>query len=199
MLTGTYLPGRTAVHRAPIGLKFILLAAYTTVLLVNRSPAAQAALTAVVVLGYAVARFGPRVLLAQVAPLRWILLVLVPFQVWTGGWREAALTTGSLVLAVAAASLVTLSTRINDMLDSMVEGLGLLRRFGVDPERVGLLLALAIRAIPVLADLLRQSREARAARGMERSLRALLTPVLNRSIRHAQGVGEALMARGVDD
>ncbi len=199
MLTGTFLPGNSPLHRAPVWSKFVLLAVYTTVLLVMRTPVAQAVLAAVVAGGYGLARFGPRVLLAQVAPLRWILLVLIPFQVWTAGWRDASLTTGSLVLAIAAASLVTLTTRINDMLESLIRGMGVLRPVGVDPERVALLLALAIRAIPVLADLLRQSREARAARGMDRSLRALLTPVMNRSIRHAQGVGEALMARGVDD
>lgn len=199
MLTGTYLPGDSLPHRAPVWLKFVLLAAYTTVLLLLRTPVTQGVLAAVVAGGYALARFGPRVLLAQVAPLRWMLLVLIPFQVWTTGWVVAGLTTGSLVLAIAAASLVTLTTRINDMLESLIRGLGLLRPVGVDPERVALVVALTIRAIPVLADLLRQSREARAARGMERSVRALLTPVLNRSIRHAQGVGEALMARGIDD
>lgn len=199
MLTGTYLPGNSPVHRAPVWLKFALLAAYTTVLLLWRTPAGQGWLLGTLVVGYALARFGPRVLLRQVAPVRWILLVLIPFQVWSSGWEQAGLTTGSLVLAIAAASLVTLSTRINDMLESLVRGMSWLRPLGVDPERVGLLVALAIRAIPVLADMLRQSREARAARGLERSLRALVTPVMNRTIRHAQGVGEALAARGVDD
>lgn len=199
MLTGTYLPGNTLAHRAPVWSKFALLAVFTSVLLVLRTGPVQLALAAVVLAGYALAGFGPGVLVRQVWPLRWILVVLVPLQVLSTGWENAALMIGSLVLAVAAASLITLTTRINDMLDSMVRGMGVLQPLGVDPERVGLLMALAIRAIPVLAGLLRESHEARASRGMERSMRALLTPTANRSIRYAQGVGEALVARGVDD
>ncbi len=199
MLTGTYLPGTSPLHRAPVWAKFALLALYTSVLLVVRNPMAQAVLATMVALGYAVASFGLRIMIDQVMPLRWILLVLIPLQVWSAGWYPAVLTTGSLVLAVAAASLLTLTTRINDMLESMIRGMQVLRPLGVDPERVALLMALTIRSIPVIADLVRQSQEARAARGLERSLRALLTPVVNRSIQQAQGVGEALMARGIDD
>ncbi len=128
-----------------------------------------------------------------------VVVLLTPLQVWSAGWYQAGLTIGSLVLAVAVASLLTVTTRINDMLDSMVAGLQVLRPLGVDPDRVALLLALAIRSIPVIATALQQSQEARAARGLDRSLRALLTPTMNRTIRYAQGVGEALMARGLDD
>ncbi len=199
MLTGTYLPGDSLLHRAPIWAKFVVLAVFTSALLLVRLPMVHAALAVVLIAGYAVARFGPRVLVDQVRPLRWILILLIPLQVWSAGWEQAGLTISSLVLAVAAASLLTLTTRIHDMLESMVTGMQVLRPLGVDPERVALLLALSIRSIPVLATLLRQSHEARAARGMQRSVRALLTPAVNRSIRHAQGVGEALMARGVDD
>ncbi|MBK7722615.1 MAG: energy-coupling factor transporter transmembrane protein EcfT [Austwickia sp.] len=199
MLTGSYLPGTSVVHHAPVWLKFVILAAYTSVLLLVREPVVYLALSVLAVTGYAVAGFGPRVLAGQVWPLRWIVVLLTPLQVWSAGWYQAGLTIGSLVLAVAVASLLTVTTRINDMLDSMVAGLQVLRPLGVDPDRVALLLALAIRSIPVIATVLQQSQEARAARGLDRSLRALLTPTMNRTIRYAQGVGEALMARGLDD
>ena len=70
------------------------------------------------------------------------------------------------------------------------------RRIGVDPDRVALLLALTIRAVPVIAATLQEARDARRARGLERSTRALVTPVVVRTIRHADRVGEALAARG---
>jgi biotin transport system permease protein len=74
-----------------------------------------------------------------------------------------------------------------------------LRRVGVQPERVSLLLALTIRAVPVLVGTLSDVRDARRARGLERSPRALLVPVVLRTMRHADRLGEALVARGVDD
>ncbi|WP_197481036.1 energy-coupling factor transporter transmembrane component T, partial [Rhodococcus sp. EPR-157] len=74
-----------------------------------------------------------------------------------------------------------------------------LRRFGVDPDRVGLMLALAIRCIPILATIVHEVSEARKARGLQWSMTALATPVLVRALRTADAMGDALIARGVDD
>jgi biotin transport system permease protein len=113
--------------------------------------------------------------------------------------RTAVVVTGSLLLAVAAAGLVTLTTRTQDLLDAVVAALRPLRRVGVDPERVGLLLALTIRSVPVLVGLAGDVRDARRARGAERSVRAFAVPLVIRAVRHADRLGEALAARGVDD
>ena len=61
---------------------------------------------------------------------------------------------GSLLLTVAIAALVTLTTRVTAMLD--VFG-GCCDRFHrwVDPDRVGLLLALTIRCIPLMVGIVR--------------------------------------------
>ena len=77
--------------------------------------------------------------------------------------------------------------------------LGPLRRVGVDAERIGLMLALAVRSIPVLVGLAEEVRQARAARGVQRSVRAFAVPFTIRALRHADRLGEALAARGVDD
>ena len=63
----------------------------------------------------------------------------------------------------------------------------------------GLAVALVIRSIPVIVELSRTAREARMARGMQRSVRAFVTPLVIRTVRHADRVGEALIARGIDD
>jgi biotin transport system permease protein len=138
-------------------------------------------------------------LLDQVRPLRWVVVLLVPFQWWTAGWRAAVVVIGTMVALVAAAGLVTLTTRMTALLDLLEVLLRPLRRVGVQPERVSLLLALTIRAVPVLVGTLSDVRDARRARGLERSPRALLVPVVLRTMRHADRLGEALAARGVDD
>jgi len=148
---------------------------------------------------YGLGGFGPRTLAAQVWPLRWFVLCLLPFQWWTAGWQVAVTVVGTLVVAVAGAALVSLTTRVTDLLDVIERMLGPARAVGVDPERVALLLALTIRAVPVIAGTLHEARDARRARGLERSTRALVTPIVVRTIRHADRVGEALAARGIDD
>ncbi len=70
---------------------------------------------------------------------------------------------------------------------------------GVDPERIGLLLSLGIRSVPVVVGLAEEVREAQLARGLGMSPRAFAVPLVVRSLRHADALGEALAARGVDD
>ena len=111
------------------------------------------------------AGWSPLVALEQVRPLRWLLLVLVPFQVWTAGWEAALVVVGTLVVAVAAACLVTLTTRVSDLLDTLVRLLAPLRLAGFDPERAGLALALAVRSVPVIGAAAREVADARRARG----------------------------------
>ncbi|GAB2673835.1 CbiQ family ECF transporter T component [Thalassiella azotivora] len=199
MLTGLYVPGRSPLHRAAAGAKLTALVVFSTLLVAFRSPAGVLVATAVVVTATVVARLPARTLVAQVWPLRWVVLLLVPFQLWTAGWRTAVAVVGTLVVAVAAASVVTLTTRVSEMMGALTRALRPLRPLGVDPERVALVLSLTVRAIPVVAGAFAEAREARRARGLDRSTRALVTPVVVRTVRHADRVGEALAARGLDD
>ncbi len=198
-MIGLYRRGDSPLHRLPAWVKLLGLAVFTTALMMGRSPTAVLVGAVTAVAGYRVAGWGPRVLFSQLWPLRWILLLLIPFQWWTGGWQVVVVAVGTLVVAIAAASLVTLTTRVSDLLTVFVTLLQPLRAVGVDPERAGLALALTVRAVPVLATLAREAGQARSARGLERSPRALLVPFVVRSVRHAQRTGDALTARGVDD
>jgi biotin transport system permease protein len=198
-MIGLYRPGTSVVHRASAGLLLAVLLVGTTALVLVRSPAAVLVAAVVTAVGYALAQVPASAALAQVWPLRWFALVLVPLQWWSGGWPQVVTVVGTMVVTVAAAALVTLTTRVSDMLDVCVRLLQPLRRVGVDPERVGLALALTVRAVPVIADTFAQARDARRARGLERSPRALLVPLVLRTVRHADRLAEALAARGVDD
>jgi biotin transport system permease protein len=198
-MIGLYVPGDSVVHRLPAGAKFAGLALLLLVLGVAPGLWPIAAGAVVVTLATAASRVGAGAVVAQVRPLLWVLVPLAAFQTWLAGPAAAARVTGGLLLAVAAAGLLTLTTRTEALLDALVGVLRPLRRVGVDPDRVGLVLALAVRSVPVLAGLAAQVREARAARGGERSLRAFAVPLVIRALRHADRLGEALAARGVDD
>ena len=199
MLTGGYQPGTSLLHRAGAGVKLFGLLVLSTALVVWRLPVMVLVCLCVVVVLYGVGGFGIRTFAAQVWPLRWFVLFLLPFQWWTAGWQAAVGIVGTLVLAVLGAGLVSLTTRVTDLLDVVTRLLQPARAVGVDPDRVALLLTLTIRAVPVIAGTLQEARDARRARGLERSTRALVTPVVVRTIRHADRVGDALAARGVDD
>jgi biotin transport system permease protein len=199
MLTGTYRPGTSLLHRSGAGAKLLGLLVFSTVLVAFKSPITVLVGLILVAGMYGIGGFGVRTLGAQVWPLRWFVLFLLPFQWWTAGWQAAFVVVGTLVVAVVGAGLVSLTTRVTDLLDVIARLLEPARAIGVGPDRVALLLALTIRAVPVIAATLHEARDARRARGLEHSTRALVTPVVVRTIRHADRVGEALAARGIDD
>ncbi len=196
---GLYSPGSSVLHRARAGVKLAVAGLLMVALVTWLGPWELAAIAGVTLLGYLLSGVGWRVGLAQVWPMRWFVLVLLGVQVLIADLERAVLTVGSLVVAVALAGLVTVTTRVSDMLTAFVAVLGPTRHVGVDPERVALLLALGIRAVPVVARLGREVREAQVARGLRMGPRTYAVPLTVRALRHADALGEALLARGIDD
>ena len=197
-MIGLYRPGTSVLHRARAGLKLLALLGAVTVIVLLQTPWQLGIAAVVIAAGFAIARIPARVAAAQLWPLRWLLLLTAVFQVIFAGPDRALMVCGTLLLTVAAAALVTLTTRVTAMLDLCR---WLLRPFGrwVDADRVGLLLALTIRCVPLLATVVSEVSAARKARGQGFSLRAMAAPVVVRALRTADEMGAALVARGVDD
>lgn len=192
---GTYCPGVSVLHRLPVGAKVLALLFMTSALLLLRSVPAVLIGALVVAAGYALARIPLRLALAQAWPLRWVVAILIPAQAWLSGWQAAVVVVGTMLVTVLLAGLVTLTTRVSDLLAWTDRALARLPA----GETISLILVLTIRAVAVLSEVLQQAHEARVARGVQWSARALVTPVVIRSIGYAHGLGEALMARGLDD
>jgi biotin transport system permease protein len=128
-----------------------------------------------------------------------VAVLLLAFNAWQNGWPHAVEVVGDLLALILAATVLTATTAVNDLLDTIVRALGPFRRFGVDPERVGLAFSLALRALPGTLDLAAETRDAARARGLERSLRARTTPLVLRVVARARDTGEAMHARGIAD
>ena len=199
-----YVPGRIAVHRAPAGGKLLALAGLGIALFAVPSlPAAAAALAAVVAVGWGAARLPARVLAAHVRPvLGWAVLLFAVHAV-TGDLATAAATALRLVALVLAAAVVTCTTRVTALVAVVERLCAPLALVGVSPARIGLVLAMALRFVPLVAERAARVREAHAARGGSlrgvRGTAALVVPLLVQVLRLAHTVGEALDARGADD
>ncbi len=196
---GLYLPGTSPVHRAPAGLKLAVLVAVGAVSFLLDTVGQVGTALALVALGYRSAGVSVGGLLRQARPLLWLLVAVGGFHLLVNGWARALVVTGVILVLVLLAGLVTLTTRTTDLVDTLVRALAPLRRVGVDPQRVGLLLALSIRSVPVVVGIAEEVRDAQRARGLHGSPRAYAVPLVIRSLRHADALGEALVARGVDD
>lgn len=196
----TYQPGDSLLHRLPAGLKILLVCA----LILAVSLSVRDAWHVLPALGfaaalYAIGRIRPRAAWDQVRPVLPMLLAILVLQWIVADLDTALRVSGALLVAVAVAGLVALTTKVSDMLDAVTRAAQPLRRVGVSPDRVALVLVLTIRAIPLLARQLRQVTEARKARGLGMSIRALVVPTVLGALTTADQLGDALAARGVDD
>jgi biotin transport system permease protein len=84
------------------------------------------------------------------------------------------------------------------MLDAVVRAARPLRRW-VDPEVVALTLGVMLRSVPWVAGAFTEVRDSARARGLERSPRAVVVPVVLHTVAYARRTGEALAARGLTD
>ena len=175
---GLYVPGTSPLHRARAGLKLlVMIAAGVGSVFLHHAWQVPVAL-AVVLAAYAVAGLSLRTVGSQLRPLLWIGLVTAGFHVVVNGWERAVVVVGVLAVLVLLAALVTLTTRTTELVDAVVFG---------------------IRCVPVVVNLAEGVRDAQRARGLTASPRAFAVPLIVRSLRHADALGEALSARGLDD
>lgn len=196
----TYQPGNSLLHRLPAGLKILLVCVLilAAALTISEPWHVLPALGLTVVL-YAIGRIRPRAAWDQVRPVLPMLIAILLLQWLVADLDTALRVCGALLVAIAVAGLVALTTRISDMLDAVTRAAQPLRHVGVSPDRIALVLVLTIRAIPLLARQLRQVTEARKARGLGMSIRALVVPTVLGALTTADQLGDALAARGVDD
>ena len=204
MTLALYVPAASPVHRLPAGWKLLALAALSVVLFrVPTLPAVAGALGGVLVVGLGVARLPAATLARQGRAVLWWLVGLFVFHALVTDVMTGAVTVLRLLTLVLAAAVVTATTRVTEMV-AVIEWLcAPLRLVGVRPARIGLVIAMALRFIPVLIERADRIREAQAARGGSgrglRGLRTTVAPLLVQVLQMAATVSEALDARGADD
>lgn len=198
-LLGLHQPGTTWLHQLPASAKLVGLLAASIAVVVARGPVSGVVALAVAVVLAAWSGAGVRTLLRSLRVLLLMAALLLAYTAWQRGWERAVEVTADLLSLVVLATVVTVTTPVDEILDAVTRGLGPLQRLGVDPERVGLAFSLMIRAVPSTLDLAVETRDAARARGLERDPRARLVPLVIRSVAHARATGEALDARGLGD
>lgn len=198
-LFGSYVPGHTWLHRLGVGWKYLIVLLLTLpALIVANLPASLLSLLAATAV-----LISSGVNWRRALGLPGMLLILIAFlagyQLLTGHPELAVVINTNLVAAIYASRILTLTTPGPVLIDALVSALRPLRWLGVNPELVGLAVAVMLRSVPVLLDAFTQVRLAARARGRERNLFALVTPVVVRAVGQAQAVGSALAARGLGE
>jgi biotin transport system permease protein len=195
MLTLT-CPVETPLHRWPAGLKMAALVVGTTAMFLTGSlPVAAIAAIAVLALhltgGLRLVLHGLRMLW----PLWPFIAVAAAWHLWRGTPLLGVTVILQMLTAVMAANLVTMTTRLDDMIAVLTWVARPLSPI-LPPRRLALAVALVIRFTPDLmltADRLGQAWRARSSR---RPWHRLVPPLTLSAIDTADRVAEALRARG---
>jgi biotin transport system permease protein len=196
MLTLTS-PVETRFHGLPAGAKMAALCVVTAGLVFVASPGV---LAVVVLAALALMAAGGRVFLLHglrlLRPLWPFVLIVAGWHLWTGELRDGAAILLRLIAVVMLANLVTMTTRLSDMIGVIERLAAPLGRFGLSPRVLALAIALVIRFVPVLADRVGQIRDAIRARSPRRPGWRLMVPATLAALDDADHAAEALRARG---
>lgn len=193
-----YVPGRSPIHRLPAGIKLAGLAAGSSMLFVFPGiPVHAAELLAVLAL-FQVAGLPWKEVFDQLRPALVFLVPIFLFHVFLTDWVLGLETVLRILTLLLLAVIVTLTTRLSDMIDVLERIMRPMRFAGINPSKVGMMLSMVIRLIPLMMREAGEILEAQRARGLDRNAIALLVPLLIKALKMADDLSDAMDARGYD-
>ncbi|OPB30077.1 energy-coupling factor transporter transmembrane protein EcfT [Bartonella sp. WD12.1] len=193
-----YLPQDTFIHRLRPGVKLLFLTVCGTIISMVSSIPILGLFLLLVVLLYRIAKIPLSNMIRQLKLIGLLLVFIFIFQAIFNNWLTGLEVILHFIILIPLASLISFTTKISDMMNSIEAGLQPFRRFGINPSKLSMVLSMAIRFIPVVSEKFNEVREAQKARGLDTNIIALAIPVIIRIIRMASEVAEALEARSYD-
>ena len=184
------------LHKVPTGLKIAALLLTSMVLFPIQQSWIQMAILVVVMLLYASLGHGGLHQMTVVRPLRWLLLAIFLLQWWTVDINAALTLVARMISMILLANLVTLSTRMEDMIETIRPCFIPLRIFRVNPNRIAFAISLFIRFVPVLMTTMNALTDAWTARGGGLQRWKLIIPMMLTTLKMSDTVADAIAARG---
>ncbi|CAM1647508.1 ABC/ECF transporter [Bartonella apihabitans] len=191
--------GTTFVHRLPAGLKLFIVFFVSIGLFYFASLSLAIVSLIVVWFLFVLAGFPFFKPVLELKKISWLLVALFIVQYFSVNFESAALIVIRLSSLLLLATLVTLTTPFSRMMACFEKLFSFMRVFGVNPAKISLGLSLTLRFIAVFSDISQEVREAQKARGLEKSVFAVIMPVLIRSLKVQADVAAAIEARCFDE
>ncbi|SJL82612.1 energy-coupling factor transporter transmembrane component T family protein [Vibrio palustris] len=190
-------PVNTRAHHWPAGQKLAALCITTLTLFFIENIIIQASVLLLVLCLYALPGWSFFKHGWKALSLLFPFIVLVGiWHVWIGEYQEGATLILRLLSTVALANLVTMTTRLSDMVDVVSLITRPLQKIGLNPHALEVAIALVIRMTPVLITKGQSLKWAWQARSYKRSGWRILLPFTILALDDADHVADAIRARG---
>lgn len=198
-MVSLYMAGDSWAHRLSARLKLLGLFVLSLVVLpYTEWWVSLGLLTGSVLLYVSLGKRGIRSL-TVVRPLLWMLSIILIFHIVLGDAVLGVSTVMRLLAMVLLANFISITTRMEGLMDAVEPLFRPLRVFGISSRRVSLAVALVIRFVPVLMAVYASLQEAYKARTTKSNSWRLLAPFALHAIKMTEHVAEALTARGGAD
>ncbi len=218
---GQYFPGDTIVHKLDPRVKIILAIAYIVSLFFIKDYIYFGVMLLYLILVIFLSKIPPKFVLKGLKPLRWIILItfiinviftrgevlyqLGPISITAEGLNQAIFMAVRLILLIAGASLLTLSTSPIALTDGIERMFSPLQGMGFPAHELAMMMTIALRFIPTLLEETDKIMKAQVARGADfesgniikraMNLVPLLVPLFINAFRRADELAIAMEAR----
>ena len=185
------------MHKIPVPLKLGLLCVLTVLMFpINDWHVALLATVCVATIYLSAGVEFARIGLQRLKPLSYLLAIIFIYHVVTLRTVEGLTICLKLFATVGLANMVTMTSRLDDMM-AVVETLAKpFRRFGVTPRVIGFALGLVVRFTPIFIQKGQLLNEAWRARSAKKLSPRLIVPMALGALDDADRVADALRARG---
>jgi len=194
MLTTLYVDAESPIHKLPPGVKLLILTLVCTGVFVFDNWTVLVSTAVIVLTALLMAKIPLSTLWISIKPVIWVLSAIFLAQLFLTDIGFAVFVVLRFFVMILLATLVTLTTRTSDLMEGIETGLKFLPK-SVPVAQISLAISLCIRFIPKIRDIVEDVRNAQKARGMERDWKALAVPTVVRTLKSADEISEAIIAR----
>jgi biotin transport system permease protein len=148
---------------------------------------------------YALAALPAASLFAALKPVLFVCALLFALQLVFAGPIPAVATVLRVVGLVLLTSLVSLTTRLSDMINTLTRAIRRVAPSAVSAPKLALAIGLTIRFIPMLLSDIQEIQNARKTRGARGFGVLAIGPLIIKILRMTDALGNAIAARGFEN
>lgn len=218
---GQYYPGNTVMHRLDPRVKLLGTLVFVTTLFIAKNPAVYAIAATFLLTCIVISKVPIKYILRGLKPIMVIMAFSMIFNIFgTSGrvlikvWKlkityegllQAAYTGIRLVFLIMGSSIMTLTTTPNALTDGLEKSMRILKPVKFPVHEIAMMMSIALRFIPILADEADKIMKAQQARGVDfetggllkrvKAMVPILVPLFVSAIRRAYDLANAMDAR----